>query len=132
MVKLYYTEHHNVTISHEVSITEDLYKEFYEVIKQANQDGSQINSEIKSLPKKYSEVTNEQWLNIIKDISNIDKSMLGNAKEDWVSDRKGFTDYTWSVRNDKDEELVGDSTVNLSIKIWLTRKRKIGQKKILG
>ena len=39
--------------------------------------------------------------------------MLGNAKEDWVSDRKGFTDYTWSVRNDKDEELVGDSTVNL-------------------
>ena len=113
MVKLYYSEHHNVTISHEVSITEDLYKEFYEVIKQANEDGSQINSEIRSLPKKYSEVTNKQWLNIIKDISNIDKNILGNAKEDWVSDRKGFTDYTWSVRDDKNIELIKDSTVNL-------------------
>jgi hypothetical protein len=113
MVKLYYSEHHNVTISNEVSITEDLYKEFCEVIKQANEDGSQINSDFKSLPKKYSEVTNEQWLNIIKDISNIDKSILGNTKEDWVSDRKGFTDYTWSVRNDKDQELIRDTTVNL-------------------
>ena len=113
MVKLYYSEHHNVTISNEVSITEDLYKEFCEVIKQANEDGSQINSDFKSLPKKYSEVTNEQWLNIIKDISNIDKSILGNTKEDWVSDRKGFTDNTWSVRNDKDQELIRDTTVNL-------------------
>ena len=113
MVKLYYSEHHSVSVSNEISITEDLYKEFYEAIKQANDDGSQINSDFKSLSKKYSEVTNEQWLNIIKDISNIDKSMLDNAKEDWISDRKGFTDYTWSVRDDKNVELIKDSTVNL-------------------
>lgn len=113
MTKLYYAEYHKVTISHEISMTEDLYKNFYETIKQASEDGLEISTELGSLSKKYSEVTNQQWLNIVKDISNIDKSMLGNAKEDWVSDRKGFTDYTWSVRNDKDQELIGDSTVNL-------------------
>ena len=106
MVRLYYAEHHAVTQRHELEITQEIYQEF----RTAIQENTETETDVNTLPEQCADVSNEQWLSITKDIANIDKYMLGDREEDWVSDRKGYTTYSWVVSDRDNRELISDTT----------------------